>query len=114
MGDILIFNFFQEIGDKFSEIGGRLNYPRLTKELVHEIGTLWRDSAIQVGRASSKWFRVVFTELSDLPTQFFYADFRKHISVVMNFNFQIVLITLWKIYKDCLMQTMFLLRYVRT
>lgn len=37
----------KEIGDKFSEIGGRLNYPRLTKELVHEIGTLWRDSAIQ-------------------------------------------------------------------
>ncbi|KAH6761385.1 G protein alpha subunit 1 [Perilla frutescens var. hirtella] len=37
----------KEIGDKFSEIGGRLNYPRLTKELAHEIETLWRDSAIQ-------------------------------------------------------------------
>lgn len=41
--------FFQEIGEKFSEIGGRLNYPRLTKEIAHEIETLWRDSAIQVG-----------------------------------------------------------------
>ncbi|XP_057799907.1 guanine nucleotide-binding protein alpha-1 subunit [Salvia miltiorrhiza] len=37
----------KEIGEKFSEIGGRLNYPRLTKEIAHEIGTLWRDNAIQ-------------------------------------------------------------------
>lgn len=54
-----------------------MNYPRLTKELVHEIGTLWRDSAIQVGRALSKWFRLVFTELSDVPIQIFDADWQE-------------------------------------
>ncbi|XP_042036966.1 guanine nucleotide-binding protein alpha-1 subunit [Salvia splendens] len=37
----------KEIGEKFSEIGGRLNYPCLTKEIAHEIETLWRDNAIQ-------------------------------------------------------------------
>ncbi|KAK6119660.1 hypothetical protein DH2020_046598 [Rehmannia glutinosa] len=37
----------KQIGDKFSEIGSRLDYPRLTKELAHEIETLWRDNAIQ-------------------------------------------------------------------
>ncbi|KAK9099517.1 hypothetical protein Syun_026562 [Stephania yunnanensis] len=35
------------IGEKLSEIGGRLDYPRLTKELAQEIETLWRDPAIQ-------------------------------------------------------------------
>ncbi|KAK4412706.1 Guanine nucleotide-binding protein alpha-1 subunit [Sesamum alatum] len=37
----------KQIGEKLSEIGGRLDYPRLTKELAHEIETLWRDNAIQ-------------------------------------------------------------------
>ncbi|KAK6119606.1 hypothetical protein DH2020_046629 [Rehmannia glutinosa] len=37
----------KQIGEKFSEIGSRLDYPRLTKELAHEIETLWRDNAIQ-------------------------------------------------------------------
>lgn len=37
----------KQIGEKLSEIGGRFDYPRLTKELAHEIGTLWRDNAIQ-------------------------------------------------------------------
>ncbi|KAL0394243.1 UNVERIFIED_CONTAM: Guanine nucleotide-binding protein alpha-1 subunit [Sesamum latifolium] len=32
---------------ELSEIGGRLDYPRLTKELAQEIETLWRDKAIQ-------------------------------------------------------------------
>ncbi|XP_051151193.1 guanine nucleotide-binding protein alpha-1 subunit isoform X2 [Andrographis paniculata] len=35
------------IGEKFSEIGGRLDYPCLTKGLAHEIETLWKDDAIQ-------------------------------------------------------------------
>jgi len=39
---------WQDIGEKLSEIGGRLDYPRLTKELAQEIETLWEDAAIQV------------------------------------------------------------------
>ncbi|GAV69644.1 G-alpha domain-containing protein [Cephalotus follicularis] len=35
------------IGAKLSEIGGRLDHPRLTKELAQEIETLWKDAAIQ-------------------------------------------------------------------
>ncbi|KAI3893547.1 hypothetical protein MKX03_000500 [Papaver bracteatum] len=35
------------IGEKLSEIGSRLDHPRLTKELANEIETLWKDSAIQ-------------------------------------------------------------------
>ncbi|XP_043811285.1 guanine nucleotide-binding protein alpha-1 subunit isoform X3 [Manihot esculenta] len=37
----------QDIGEKFSEIGGRLNYPCLTRDLAQEIETLWKDAAIQ-------------------------------------------------------------------
>lgn len=37
----------KEIGEMLSEIGGRLDYPRLTKELAREIETLWKDPAIQ-------------------------------------------------------------------
>ncbi|XP_015384523.1 guanine nucleotide-binding protein alpha-1 subunit isoform X1 [Citrus sinensis] len=37
----------KEIGEKLSEIGGRLDYPRLTKELAEDIETLWADPAIQ-------------------------------------------------------------------
>lgn len=40
----------QDIGDKLSEIGSRLDYPRLTKDLAQEIETLWEDAAIQVSR----------------------------------------------------------------
>lgn len=36
------------MGDKLSEIGGRLDYPRLNKELSQEIEKLWKDPAIQV------------------------------------------------------------------
>lgn len=39
---------YQEIGEKLSKIGGRLDYPRLTKELAQDIETLWKDAAIQV------------------------------------------------------------------
>ncbi|CAN8284377.1 unnamed protein product [Cochlearia groenlandica] len=35
------------IGEKLSEIGGRLDYPRLTKDLAEGIETLWKDPAIQ-------------------------------------------------------------------
>lgn len=38
----------QVIGEKLSEIGGRLDYPCLTMELAHEIEALWNDTAIQV------------------------------------------------------------------
>ncbi|PKI76002.1 hypothetical protein CRG98_003552 [Punica granatum] len=37
----------KEIGEKLSEIGGHLDYPRLDKELAMEIETLWKDEAIQ-------------------------------------------------------------------
>lgn len=37
----------KEIGEKLSEIGGRLDYPRLTEELVQDILKIWRDPAIQ-------------------------------------------------------------------
>ncbi|VVA11707.1 PREDICTED: guanine nucleotide-binding [Prunus dulcis] len=37
----------KEIGEKLSKIGGRLDYPRLTKELAQDIETLWKDAAIQ-------------------------------------------------------------------
>jgi hypothetical protein len=42
----------QDIGQKLSEIGGRLDHPSLTKELAQEIETLWRDAAIQVASSS--------------------------------------------------------------
>uniref|UniRef100_A0ACD5YYF2 Uncharacterized protein n=1 Tax=Avena sativa TaxID=4498 RepID=A0ACD5YYF2_AVESA len=37
----------QEIGEKLSEIGGRLDYPLLSKELVQDVRKLWEDPAIQ-------------------------------------------------------------------
>ncbi|KAI5393536.1 guanine nucleotide-binding protein subunit alpha, variant 2 [Lathyrus oleraceus] len=37
----------KDIGEKLSEIGGRLDYPRLTKELAQEIESMWKDAAIQ-------------------------------------------------------------------
>ncbi|WVZ21305.1 hypothetical protein V8G54_008627 [Vigna mungo] len=43
----VISNENQDIGERLSEIGGRLDYPRLTKELAQEIETLWEDAAIQ-------------------------------------------------------------------
>lgn len=41
----------QDIGEKLSDIGGRLDYPRLTRERAQDIETLWKDAAIQVGIA---------------------------------------------------------------
>lgn len=41
----------QEIGEKLSDIGGRLDYPRLTRERAQDIETLWKDAAIQVAVA---------------------------------------------------------------
>ncbi|XP_006596027.1 guanine nucleotide-binding protein alpha-2 subunit-like isoform X3 [Glycine soja] len=43
----VISNENKEIGEKLSEIGGRLDYPYLTKELAQEIENLWKDPAIQ-------------------------------------------------------------------
>ncbi|XP_044464540.1 guanine nucleotide-binding protein alpha-1 subunit [Mangifera indica] len=37
----------KDLGEKLSEIGGRLDYPRLTRELAQDIETLWKDPAIQ-------------------------------------------------------------------
>ncbi|XP_008802455.2 guanine nucleotide-binding protein alpha-2 subunit-like [Phoenix dactylifera] len=37
----------KEIGEKLSAIGSRLDYPYLTKDIAHEIKTLWKDAAIQ-------------------------------------------------------------------
>ncbi|KAM7277211.1 hypothetical protein ACFE04_019077 [Oxalis oulophora] len=37
----------QVIGEKLSEIGGRLDCPRLNKELAQDVETLWKDAAIQ-------------------------------------------------------------------
>jgi len=38
----------QEIGEKLSEIGARMDYPLLNKELVQDVRKLWQDPAIQV------------------------------------------------------------------
>lgn len=40
--------YYQTIGEKLSEIGARLDYPCLTKDLAEGIETLWNDPAIQV------------------------------------------------------------------
>ncbi|KAJ8750719.1 hypothetical protein K2173_015900 [Erythroxylum novogranatense] len=48
----------KEIGEKFSEIGGRFDYPSLTKELAQEIDTLWKDAAIQETYAQGKGLQV--------------------------------------------------------
>lgn len=37
----------KDIGEKLSEIGGRLDYPRLNEELVQDILKIWKDPAIQ-------------------------------------------------------------------
>ncbi|XP_022982370.1 guanine nucleotide-binding protein alpha-1 subunit [Cucurbita maxima] len=37
----------KDIGEKLSDIGSRLDYPRLTREHAHDIETLWNDAAIQ-------------------------------------------------------------------
>lgn len=37
----------KEIGEKLSEIGGRMDHPVLTKEAAQEIESLWNDAAIQ-------------------------------------------------------------------
>ncbi|TKV97901.1 hypothetical protein SEVIR_9G524466v4 [Setaria viridis] len=37
----------QEIGEKLSEIGAKLDYPLLNKELVQDVRKLWQDPAIQ-------------------------------------------------------------------
>ncbi|KAB1219854.1 Guanine nucleotide-binding protein alpha-1 subunit [Morella rubra] len=46
------------VGEKLSEIGGRLDYPHLTKELAQEIETLWKDAAIQETYAHSNELQV--------------------------------------------------------
>uniref|UniRef100_M8C477 Guanine nucleotide-binding protein alpha subunit n=1 Tax=Aegilops tauschii TaxID=37682 RepID=M8C477_AEGTA len=38
---------FKETGEKLSEIGGRLDYPPLNRELVQDVRKLWEDPAIQ-------------------------------------------------------------------
>lgn len=45
---IVTIMYIQEIGEKLSEIGSRLDYPHLNKELAQEIETLWKDGVIQV------------------------------------------------------------------
>nr|GMD92402.1 guanine nucleotide-binding protein alpha-1 subunit isoform X1 [Ipomoea batatas] len=37
----------KEIGEKLSELGGRLDYPLLTKDMAQEIEALWKDPAVQ-------------------------------------------------------------------
>ncbi|GMN63310.1 hypothetical protein TIFTF001_032381 [Ficus carica] len=43
----VLSNENKEIGERLSDIGGRFEYPRLTKELAQDIETLWKDPAIQ-------------------------------------------------------------------
>ena len=45
---LIFLSYLQEIGEKLSEIGGRLDYPLLNKELVQDVRKLWEDQAIQV------------------------------------------------------------------
>ncbi|XP_077240957.1 guanine nucleotide-binding protein alpha-1 subunit-like isoform X2 [Tasmannia lanceolata] len=48
----------KEIGEKLSEIGGRMDCPRLSKELAEDIETLWRDPAIQETYSRGNEFQV--------------------------------------------------------
>ncbi|KAL8130663.1 hypothetical protein V2J09_019818 [Rumex salicifolius] len=48
----------KEIGEKLSDIGSKLDYPRLTNELALEIEMLWRDPAIQETYARSSEIQV--------------------------------------------------------
>lgn len=41
-------SYHHEIGEKLSDIDGRLDYPLLNKELVLDVKRLWQDPAIQV------------------------------------------------------------------
>ena len=50
----------QDIGEKLSDIGGRLDYPRLTREHAHDIETLWNDAAIQVAVAPCRLASGIF------------------------------------------------------
>ncbi|KAH8482547.1 hypothetical protein H0E87_029846 [Populus deltoides] len=54
----VISNENKDIGQKLSEIGGRLDHPSLTKELAQEIETLWRDAAIQETYAGGNGLQV--------------------------------------------------------
>nr|GMD65983.1 guanine nucleotide-binding protein alpha-1 subunit [Ipomoea batatas] len=47
-GRIKLFLYSRrEIGEKLSELGGRLDYPLLTKDMAQEIEALWKDPAVQ-------------------------------------------------------------------
>ncbi|WCJ29295.1 Guanine nucleotide-binding protein alpha-1 subunit [Euphorbia peplus] len=48
----------KDIGEKLSEIGGRLNYPSLSKDLAREIEILWKDAAIQETHARGNELQV--------------------------------------------------------
>ncbi|XP_057957764.1 guanine nucleotide-binding protein alpha-1 subunit [Malania oleifera] len=48
----------KEIGEKLSEIGARLDYPCLTKELAQDIETVWKDNAIQETYSRGNEFQV--------------------------------------------------------
>uniref|UniRef100_K4AIF8 Uncharacterized protein n=1 Tax=Setaria italica TaxID=4555 RepID=K4AIF8_SETIT len=42
-----VYQTIKEIGEKLSEIGAKLDYPLLNKELVQDVRKLWQDPAIQ-------------------------------------------------------------------
>ncbi|CAK9143736.1 unnamed protein product [Ilex paraguariensis] len=68
----------KEIGERLSQIGGRFDYPCLTKELAQEIETLWKDAAIQETYSCGYGLQVPDCALIS-----------------------------WKIYRDCLTKIMF-------
>ena len=132
------FIIHQDIGKKLSEIGGRLDHPRLTKELAQEIETLWRDAAVQVASSSKihmllpwnlyYWYKVcrLFFLLYHLDLGFHLCCLndalqllmsmytcRKLMPVVISSKFQIVPLISWIICKDYLTQIIFQLRYLK-
>ncbi|XP_027081700.1 guanine nucleotide-binding protein alpha-1 subunit-like [Coffea arabica] len=48
----------KDVAEKLSSIGGRLDYPHLSKELAQEIETLWKDAAIQETYSRGNEFQV--------------------------------------------------------
>lgn len=65
----------QEIGKKLSDIGGRLDYPCLTRECAQDIETLWKDSAIQVAIALCGFASGIFKMKSTMNASYFKTAF---------------------------------------
>lgn len=92
-------SYHHEIGEKLSDIDGRLDYPLLNKELVLDVKRLWQDPAIQVKTNSHS----NLLKLYSFPGQVCWSNAlycRKLTYVEVFCNFLIVHNTSWKIWID--------------